>query len=410
MRVLRCPMRSKCRPVVAGKAVNKKLGSPRLVASHLDFEMNVGRRPAVVPGRFDRAEVILASRPGQEPAKALEIGIELRAVAPIRQVNPAGIGFPYLYRSVSDRLATSIEQASAQMGYFADSRRDRIIHDEQVIISIQGEFGWVERPFLHPGRFTRQLIGKGATHGEQSRPQAETADKTAARSGSCGRRIVDSRVAAGAGWGVCIKACLHTRELRHKTPVFHFVSKRPICRGEREWRVIWTRKTLGAGCLCHARRYIVFVPGNNTQNKGFMKRSASAVWEGNLKDGKGTISTESGVLSKTSYSFSTRFENGRGTNPEEPVAAAHAGCFSMALSAELGKASITPESIHTTANLAMERLEAGWTVTAIHLDVNARIPGGDKSKFEAAADAAKAGRPISRLLNTKITMEARLSA
>ncbi len=141
-----------------------------------------------------------------------------------------------------------------------------------------------------------------------------------------------------------------------------------------------------------------------------MKRSASAVWEGNLKDGMGTISTESGVLSQTSYSFSTRFENGRGTNPEELVAAAHAGCFSMALSAELGKVSITPESIHTTANLTMDRLEAGWTVTAIHLEVNARIPGGDQAKFEAAANAAKAGCPISRLLNTKITMEARLSA
>ncbi len=124
----------------------------------------------------------------------------------------------------------------------------------------------------------------------------------------------------------------------------------------------------------------------------------------------GTISTESGVLSQTSYSFSTRFENGRGTNPEELVAAAHAGCFSMALSAELGKVSITPESIHTTANLTMDRLEAGWTVTAIHLEVNARIPGGDQAKFEAAANAAKAGCPISRLLNTKITMEARLSA
>ena len=140
-----------------------------------------------------------------------------------------------------------------------------------------------------------------------------------------------------------------------------------------------------------------------------MKRSASAVWEGNLKDGQGTISTESGVLSQTSYSFSTRFENGRGTNPEELIAAAHAGCFSMALSAELGKASITPKSIHTTANLTMERLEAGWTVTAIHLDVNARIPGGDKERFEAAANAAKAGCPISRLLNTKIAMDARLS-
>jgi osmotically inducible protein OsmC len=139
-----------------------------------------------------------------------------------------------------------------------------------------------------------------------------------------------------------------------------------------------------------------------------MKRTASAVWQGGLKDGKGTVSTESGVLSEAQYSFTTRFENGRGTNPEELIAAAHAGCFSMALSAELGKAEIRPESIRTTASLTMERLDAGWTVTAIHLDVTARIPGGDKTKFDAAANGAKAGCPISRLLNTKITMEARL--
>src|SRR6266487_6891819 len=125
-----------------------------------------------------------------------------------------------------------------------------------------------------------------------------------------------------------------------------------------------------------------------------MKRKASAVWRGGLKDGKGTISSESGVLKETQYSFSTRFENGLGTNPEELIAAAHAGCFSMALSAELGKAAITPESIRTTANLTMERLDAGWTVTAIHLDVNALIPGGDPAKFEAAANSAKAGCPI----------------
>src|ERR1035441_592611 len=106
-----------------------------------------------------------------------------------------------------------------------------------------------------------------------------------------------------------------------------------------------------------------------------MKRSASAVWAGSLKDGKGTISTESGVLSQTPYSFSTRFESARGTNPEELVAAAHAGCFSMALSAELGKASITPESVHTTANLTMERLDAGWTVTVIHLDLEGSLAG-----------------------------------
>src|SRR6266699_6801732 len=117
-----------------------------------------------------------------------------------------------------------------------------------------------------------------------------------------------------------------------------------------------------------------------------MQRKASAVWKGGLKDGKGAMSAPGGVLKDTPYSFSTRFENAPGTNPEELIAAAHAGCFSMALSAELGKAGTTPEAIRTTANLTMERLDAGWTVTAIHLDVNARIPGGDKAKFETAAN------------------------
>ena len=139
-----------------------------------------------------------------------------------------------------------------------------------------------------------------------------------------------------------------------------------------------------------------------------MKRTASAVWRGGLKEGKGTLSTQSGVLTETQYSFSTRFENGRGTNPEELIAAAHAGCFSMALSAELGKAGLTPDSIATSAALTMERLEAGWTVTAIHLDVAAKVPGADRARFEAAAQTAKAGCPISRLLNAKITMAAKL--
>ncbi|MEO8427274.1 MAG: OsmC family protein [Verrucomicrobiota bacterium] len=139
-----------------------------------------------------------------------------------------------------------------------------------------------------------------------------------------------------------------------------------------------------------------------------MKRKASAVWRGGLKDGKGTISSESGVLKETQYSFSTRFENGIGTNPEELIAAAHAGCFSMALSAELGKASITPESINTTATITMDKTEAGWTVTESHLDVTANIPGVDPAKFTAAANAAKAGCPISRLLKANVTMEAKL--
>src|SRR6185503_4427030 len=129
-----------------------------------------------------------------------------------------------------------------------------------------------------------------------------------------------------------------------------------------------------------------------------MKRKASAVWRGGLKEGKGTMSAESGALKETQYSFGTRFENGVGTNPEELIAAAHAGCFSMAFSAELGKAGITPESIQTTATITLDKTDGGWTVTESHLDVSAKIPGVDPAKFTAAANAAKAGCPISRLL------------
>jgi osmotically inducible protein OsmC len=139
-----------------------------------------------------------------------------------------------------------------------------------------------------------------------------------------------------------------------------------------------------------------------------MKRKASAVWRGGLKDGKGTISSDSGVLKETQYSFGTRFENGVGTNPEELIAAAHAGCFSMALSAELGKASITPESIQTTATVTLDKVDTGFAVTESHLEVTAKIPGADRAKFDAAANAAKSGCPISKLLNAKITMDAKL--
>ncbi len=139
-----------------------------------------------------------------------------------------------------------------------------------------------------------------------------------------------------------------------------------------------------------------------------MKRKASAVWKGGLKNGKGALSTDSGVLSNTQYSFSTRFEDGIGTNPEELIAAAHAGCFSMALSAQLSNAGLIAESIYTTATLTMEKLGAGWTVTEIHLDVTAKIPDADRAAFETAAKNAKAGCPISRLLNTKITMDTKL--
>jgi osmotically inducible protein OsmC len=154
---------------------------------------------------------------------------------------------------------------------------------------------------------------------------------------------------------------------------------------------------------------------SNTQTITFvkeeiMKRKASAVWKGGIKDGRGTISTDSRVLSDTQYSFSTRFEEGNGTNPEELIAAAHAGCFSMALSGQLGKAGLTAESINTTAAVTLEKTEAGFTITAVHLDVSAKVPGSDKQAFETAASNAKSGCPVSRLLNAKITMDATLES
>src|SRR5215472_2016833 len=139
-----------------------------------------------------------------------------------------------------------------------------------------------------------------------------------------------------------------------------------------------------------------------------MERKAGALWKGGLKDGKGTVTTASGVLTSTPYSFRTRFENEKGTNPEELIAAAHAGCFSMALSAQLGNANLKPESISTEATLTMEKLEAGFTITKIHLDVAAKIPGGDKAAFEKAAQAAKSGCPVSKVLKAEITMDAKL--
>jgi lipoyl-dependent peroxiredoxin len=141
-----------------------------------------------------------------------------------------------------------------------------------------------------------------------------------------------------------------------------------------------------------------------------MNRKASAVWQGGLKDGRGTVSTESGVLSDQAYSFSTRFENEKGTNPEELIGAAHAGCFSMALSGQLGAAGLSAERIETTATVTLEKLADGFAVTAVHLDVNATIPGADEAKFQTAANNAKSGCPISKLLNAKITMQARLNA
>ncbi|BDV42988.1 osmotically inducible protein OsmC [Geotalea uraniireducens] len=139
-----------------------------------------------------------------------------------------------------------------------------------------------------------------------------------------------------------------------------------------------------------------------------MKRRGSAVWQGELKGGSGTVSTESGILSATPYSFTTRFENGAGTNPEELIAAAHAGCFSMALAAQLGGAGLKPDSISTSATVFFDKLDEGWTVSRVHLDVAAKVPGATREGFESAAFAAKKGCPVSRLLQAEITMEAKL--
>jgi len=139
-----------------------------------------------------------------------------------------------------------------------------------------------------------------------------------------------------------------------------------------------------------------------------MKRKASAVWEGGLKDGKGTVSAESGVLNSVPYSFEKRFGEEKGTNPEELIAAAHASCFAMATSAELGKAGITAKRIAATANVALEKVGDGFSVTTSHLEVTINAPGADRAKVQAAADGAKAGCPISKLLNAKITMEAKI--
>jgi osmotically inducible protein OsmC len=135
-----------------------------------------------------------------------------------------------------------------------------------------------------------------------------------------------------------------------------------------------------------------------------MKRTASAVWSGDLKQGKGALSTQSGVLKDTPYSFTTRFESGIGTNPEELIAAAHAGCFTMALSAFLGGAGFTPQKLSTEATLSMEQMEGNWTITAIQLALTAQVPGITKEKFEEVAATAKANCPVSRVLNAKITL------
>ena len=139
-----------------------------------------------------------------------------------------------------------------------------------------------------------------------------------------------------------------------------------------------------------------------------MKRHATAEWRGDLKTGKGTLTTESGVLNAARYSFTTRFEGEKGTNPEELIAAAHAGCFTMALSAELGKAGLTAKSLRTTAAVSLEKNGGGWGVTESHLELVAQVPGASQEAFKAAAETAKANCPISKLLNARISLSWKL--
>lgn len=141
-----------------------------------------------------------------------------------------------------------------------------------------------------------------------------------------------------------------------------------------------------------------------------MKKTASAHWQGGIKDGKGTISTQSGALKDNPYGFNTRFENQPGTNPEELIGAAHAGCFSMALSKELGDAGMTAESIDTQAEVTLDKVEGGFEISAVHLKLHAKIPGADRTAFEKAVETAKTGCPVSKVLNAKITLEAVLDS
>ena len=137
-----------------------------------------------------------------------------------------------------------------------------------------------------------------------------------------------------------------------------------------------------------------------------MKKTASAHWQGGIKDGKGTLSTQSGALANAPYGFNTRFADQPGTNPEELLGAAHAGCFTMALSKELGEAGMTAESIDTQADVTLDKSDGGFAITAVHLTLKARIPGADRTAFEHAVESAKNGCPVSKVLNAEITLEA----
>ncbi len=141
-----------------------------------------------------------------------------------------------------------------------------------------------------------------------------------------------------------------------------------------------------------------------------MKRQASAVWQGTLKDGKGTLSTQSGVLQETPYNFSSRFESGQSTNPEELIAAAHAGCFTMALGAKLSAAGFPPQKLSTRATLTLEQVAGNWTITTIHLELTGNVPGVERTKFDELANDAKTNCIVSRALTAQITLETKLEA
>lgn len=148
--------------------------------------------------------------------------------------------------------------------------------------------------------------------------------------------------------------------------------------------------------------------GDQHTHESTMKRIASAIWNGDLKQGHGTLSAPGGVLNKTPYSFAARFENAAGTNPEELIAAAHAGCFTMALSAALGRAGFTPQELATNATLTLEQVNGNWTITTIQLDLTGRVPGIDAAKFQQVAQDAKENCPVSRLLKAQISLAAQL--
>src|SRR6476469_920878 len=159
--------------------------------------------------------------------------------------------------------------------------------------------------------------------------------------------------------------------------------------------------------ICHAAAYR---RSNRDQEHAMTTTSGSAKWQGGIKDGKGAISTKSGALNDYPYGFASRFEGKPGSNPEELIGAAHAACFTMALSLILGEAKLTAEQMETRADVTLEKQGDGFAITSVHLTLNAKVPGADKAKFEDLAGKAKAGCPVSKLLNTKITLDATLQS